>query len=59
MARNVVKFATRGTVRVFPVSSGGSHGVTVVVRDDLAMRIRINCFDSFGVVSIDEHATAG
>jgi hypothetical protein len=28
--------------------------VTVVLRDDMTMRIRINCFDSFGIVSIDQ-----
>ncbi len=33
MARNVVKFAVRGEVRIFPVSSGRDQGVTVVVRD--------------------------
>jgi hypothetical protein len=28
--------------------------VTVVLREDMTMRIRINCFDSFGIVSIDQ-----
>lgn len=30
--------------------------VYVVVRDDLIMKIRINCFDSFGVADIDDRA---
>jgi serine/threonine-protein kinase RsbT len=57
MARNVVKFALRGEVRVLPVSSGRCHGVTVVVRDvgpgiadlDLAMRDGYSTYEGLGL----------
>jgi serine/threonine-protein kinase RsbT len=57
MARNVVKFAVRGEVRIFPISDGERQGVTVVVRDvgpgildlDQAMQDGYSTYEGLGL----------
>jgi RNA polymerase sigma factor (sigma-70 family) len=57
MARNVVKFADRGEVRIFPTREDGREGLTVVVRDrgpgipdlDQAMRDGYSTYAGLGL----------
>ena len=57
MARNVVKFAVRGEVRIFPVTTDGCQGLTVVVRDvgpgiadvEEAMRVGYSTYQGLGL----------